>query len=930
METWVTRFPIPAQSKIMNLFSLPHYIYYNTPDNSFLTRISLDTFEQIQMDQLLPITNQYVQVGQKFFVYAFGSLFQIHEHNMEKKNFGLQTTEQLFSIGQNVFVFKGYQAYLLEQNTETALKIECKHPITVVAAVALPSFIQTRTVIFDGQYVYICGYNKQELFVKKIGDFKAKTVYAVSYLSFVFAIIPTGTYVIDTRTYAIEKIEINLPATPYAMCNDFLVCQNFQINVNPLLYLRNQTNALPSHQLKLKECNQWFRQIDISLQDIQNGMIQPCAPCLVLEDSILFADVGNSQTFYKCSSKVEQVLLKEPYQIPFGSQSCQVQNLAYIFTPDQKLFQMCETSLTRLNPQVVPPGRYFASMCRLDDSRFILSGGISAKSNSTLSDCWVYDITQNKFTEQTLISFPRLHSHQMFATKQSVFVLFGCSDHRYKPVPHIYKISFTVQEQACTEMKLTQFGDTPYPRYGFNTVYLRKRLFIFGGSFGAGGDIATELQVFDFKQKKWARYDNVVYPAAYQNSGQYGRFITTQRQRFDFGKISSALEETELQNSMSNQSMSETSSVTFTHRTKSESKFYQSNKIYVTISYSQYQLLCQNYQKMQMAGLMQHSDIKLEEAQASIFYFDEMQSVKLATAGMRNDKKIEIFNKICQIAQVFMGCGIKITKDLIDNSFVEGNLVYVRLGQQSDDYKAELEKLYKQLFLEEKVSYICCITLFEHKILPTLHVNGLSGVLDATHNTESPILFTVPLNNRIVRLSEFFLVNQVDLQQLEWHSFVKLLPSLIANRVIFDIKRKMHPVFYLLLISDDSVKDIQFCQRVFELCSKQYIDVKLVHHYAQQCGIINRQLLYPLISLNSFTNYRAMFRYKSKQDEALLEKYIQLIPQFAVALILRQSDDLDLLVTRGDKLQVEDGKFIVNSFEQYNDQIVSYINGLMK
>ena len=166
-------------------------------------------------------------------------------------------------------------------------------------------------------------------------------------------------------------------------------------------------------------------------------------------------------------------------------------------------YDFSDAKWTKKNPPVKPMGRYGTSLVPIyGTDKLVLFGG---KHNSTtFNDTWIYDLSDDTWTEKTPIHSPDLRvAHRMvpiWNTKEAL--LFGGLG-----INHTWIYNLT--ENKWNDLYLTS---NPPNQYGhvMDLLYGTDKIVMFGGEWI--GTYYNETWIFDYGDRKWTKLEPPIQP----------------------------------------------------------------------------------------------------------------------------------------------------------------------------------------------------------------------------------------------------------------------------------------------------------------------------------------------------------------------------------------------------------------------------------
>ena len=171
---------------------------------------------------------------------------------------------------------------------------------------------------------------------------------------------------------------------------------------------------------------------------------------------------------------------------------------------DTWLFDLNSKEWTQLFPKISPPKRTNHRMCQISEKRVLLFGGDDDQS-PYYDDTWIFDLTDTTWTKLEPTNHPNARSHfGLTRLNDSLALLFGGRDFNISPHRDTWIFNSNTKEWKQIFFNTSK---TPIPYYRIDPALVQLedgKVLLFGGfAESVGGFYLKDTWIFDIKDSLW-------------------------------------------------------------------------------------------------------------------------------------------------------------------------------------------------------------------------------------------------------------------------------------------------------------------------------------------------------------------------------------------------------------------------------------------
>ncbi|CAL6027895.1 Kelch-type_beta propeller [Hexamita inflata] len=848
-----------------------------------LVKIQLSSGEITEFEQDIPEVVSYCQINHQCFIQSLEQTYLIQNGQTVAFRHILDV-QQLFSCDNTLYGFKQNQLYKLQLKAPAVLT-PCNTIVNITASCTLSEESGLKTFVFDGQFIYSIRIKQEKLYFERVTPFQHTQVYCAAFQHIIFIQTPDSSFLLDSRSFQLRHLSLPRIQHPFTFSNEFLINQ-FQAIPIQFLFMSAEPVLTVG---KTRRFPQSFQNFQVQLQDVQFGQIST-GPVLQSSSKLLFYEDYLNCFKTEVQVSYQQIFFDQKIQLGYGSYYTQIDDYLFVINQYNKITKITQAGTEEVDVKVPFRKRYFAACCAYEDY-ILVSGGIDCETYEVLDDIWAYDLINNIFTKMNLNL--QLFGHTLTQIEDKMVVLGGCKSLDFQTNPDGY--TFTMKSEMIEE-------DENYfnvaPRYGFQVINLRQRLFILGGSAGFGEKKETSVVVFDLKEKQQQVFEDIIYFYPHQKFGYYSNMISSSRQKFDYTKMIQSFQQLDNMTEQQKKML----------KVHYGDKINSSNQFSISVSLEQYNNIIQVRKMLYTIGIIDYQSVYIDGRSANLIYKNtQSKQLRDIVDQLDFDQRMKVFNQISQIVQFCEGSSIQIPENITDNIIFESQRLYLRLNAtQCKSNVEELSILYKFL-LGDNLHVTNSAYDIQNQMKPgVFYGQNIYDIYQLAKNCRESNNFNYSIfiqeNEKLLDLQSY-LVELTNLVNIEIRNIMKLPNFLIQNKVVLGIKYKFHPVFYYLFVQPQNYIEELFVQKIFAEAGVKQVSLRSALEVSQYY-VLNKyqqQLLFPLLGLNYYEDYS---RFYKAQDQSI-QKQIKQLPQIALGGILQIFGYQEMRVTRGQKTKLK-------------------------
>ncbi|KAH0573737.1 hypothetical protein SS50377_23672 [Spironucleus salmonicida] len=294
------------------------------------------------------------------------------------------------------------------------------------------------------------------------------------------------------------------------------------------------------------------------------------------------------------------------------------------------------------------------------------------------------------------------------------------------------------------------------------------------------------------------------------------------------------------------------------------------------------------------------------------FYFEQEKSLKQIVTTLTQEQKTQLFHEILSQVYVLHGLGMKIPSCLPDMIFIKNGNPQIRISAQySLQIYEEIEETKMIIFDDEKIFNY---NMFSERKVQVCY--KFEEILETARDIRKK---KIPANSLICiyhegepkPLKNYVLDQFVDLFSMETRHFIKLIKPFLSNFIVFPSTKRFPGVFYHLMIIDDDLNEFTFIKYLYQAFGQPIGKFSDIIKVAQEYGLHQSELIQLnwIVGISSM-RWKTVVQYKNNYDKIRIDKYLQLLPNFAVNWIFSLTNSYT--VVSGDFTQIEDCQLVVN------------------